>query len=91
MPDYVVPPVVYLVSDACTTTHDMYSVIGRRVARTFVGVTEGWISQGDAPASVDDVAAHIGEIRDEKRGVHIPASLIDEYRIVSGQFEKAKG
>lgn len=91
MPEYVVPPVVYLVSDACATTHDMYSVIGRRVARTFVGVTEGWISQGDAPASVDDVAVHIGEIRDEKRGVHIPASLIDEYRIVSGQFEKAKG
>lgn len=85
--DFVGPVGVYLVSDACTTGHDMYSVLGGRVARAFIGVTEGWLGPRDAPPSVEDIAAHIEEIRDETRGVHIPSSLIDEFRIVAGQVD----
>lgn len=88
---FVVPPVVYLASEACTTTHDMYSVLGGRIARAFVGVTEGWLGPRDEPPSVEEVAAHINEIRDETRGIHIPASLIDEFRIVAEQVEASKG
>lgn len=84
-PEFVAPTVVYLVSNACTTTHDMYSVLGGRIARVFVGTTEGWLGPRDTPPSADDVAAHIAEIRDERRGVHIPSSLMDEMRIVHDQ------
>ncbi|MDF8334606.1 SDR family NAD(P)-dependent oxidoreductase [Novosphingobium cyanobacteriorum] len=87
VPAYVVAPVVYMASEACTTTHDLYSVMGRRVARAFVGVTEGWINPAPAPATAEDIAANIETIRDQTRGVHIPASLIDEFRIVGEQFE----
>ncbi|HEY6870846.1 MAG TPA: SDR family NAD(P)-dependent oxidoreductase, partial [Novosphingobium sp.] len=34
-PEFVAPTVVYLVSRACTTTHDSYSVLGGRIARVF--------------------------------------------------------
>lgn len=89
VPEYVVAPVVYMASEACTTTHDLYSVMGRRVARAFVGVTEGWINPADAPATAEEIAANIDTIRDQTRGVHIPASLIDEFRMVGEQVEAA--
>jgi hypothetical protein len=82
---FVAPMVVYLASELCTTTHDLYSVMGGRMARAFVGVTEGWLGPRDAPPSVEDVAAHIEQIRDVSE-FHIPASLKDEFRIVAEQI-----
>ena len=58
---FVAPMVVYLASELCTTTHDLYSVMGGRMARGFIGVSEGWLGPRDVPPSVEDVAAHIGE------------------------------
>lgn len=83
---FVAPMVVYLASELCTTTHDLYSVMGGRMARAFIGVSEGWLGPRDVPPSVEDVAAHIGEIRDVGR-FHIPASLKDEFRIVAEQID----
>lgn len=90
-PDYVTAPVVYMASEACTTTHDLYSVTGRRVSRAFVGFTEGWINPVVAPATAEEIAANIDVIRDQTRGVHIPTSLIDEFRIVGEQFDALGG
>lgn len=84
-PEFVVPIVAYLVSAACCTSHDMYSVVGGRIARVFVGTTQGWLGPRDAPPSADEVAAHIDTIRDLDRGLYVPASLIDEMRIVHDQ------
>ncbi len=84
-PEFVASTVVYLLSNACTTTHDMYSVLGGRIARVFVGTTAGWLGPRNEPATVEDVAAHIEQIRSPDRGVHIPSSLIDEMRIVNEQ------
>ncbi|MBG6120124.1 MULTISPECIES: SDR family NAD(P)-dependent oxidoreductase [unclassified Sphingobium] len=91
LPEFVGPLGVYLASEACITGHDMYSVLGGRIARAFVGVTEGWLGPRDAPPSVEDIAAHIDEIRDETRGIHIPSCLIDEFRIVAEQVDAQKG
>jgi NAD(P)-dependent dehydrogenase (short-subunit alcohol dehydrogenase family) len=82
---------VYLVSEQCVTTHELYSALGGRIARAFIGVTEGWLGPVDVPPSADDIAAHIDVIRDETRGFHIPSSLLDEFRIVHEQIAAAAG
>jgi len=89
-PPFITATAVYLVSERCQTTHDLYSVMGGRIARGFIGVTEGWLGPTDNPPSAEDVADHIGIIRDAQRGVHIPASLIDEARIVHEQINASK-
>ncbi len=87
-PPFVMPMAVYLASEACTTTHDLYSVMGGRMARAFVGVAEGWLGPRDVPPSADDVASHIDQIRDTSK-FHIPASLKDEFRIVADQIDRS--
>lgn len=79
--DFMMGIGVYLASEACTTTHSLYSSLGGRIARAFIGVTEGWYGPRDHGASADDIAAHFDEIRDTQ-GFHIPAGLGEEYRIV---------
>lgn len=89
-PEFITGIAVYLVSEQCRTTHDLYSALGGRIARAFIGVTEGWLGSTEVPPTADDIDAHIAEIRDECRGFHIPSSLIDEFRIVSEQIVAAK-
>ena len=74
---------LYLASEACTSTHSLYSSLGGRIARVFIGVTEGWQGSREQPATAEDIAAHINQIRDTEHGFHIPQSLMDEYRIVA--------
>jgi short chain dehydrogenase/Phosphotransferase enzyme family len=50
---------VYLASEACTSTHSIYSQCAGRIARVFVGVTPGWQGSREHPASAEEVAAHI--------------------------------
>jgi NAD(P)-dependent dehydrogenase (short-subunit alcohol dehydrogenase family) len=82
-PAFTTGIVVYLASEACTSTHAIYSSLGGRIARVFVGVTHGWQGSREQPASAEDIATHIAEIRDPGRGFNIPRSLMDEYRIVA--------
>lgn len=42
----------------------MFSVGGGRYARIFVGVNQGWFSGQGVVPSVEDIAAHLDEIRD---------------------------
>lgn len=73
---------VYLASDSCTSTHALYSSCAGRMARVFIGASEGWHGSQETPATAEDIAAHFDEIRDLSAGVHIPASPGDEFRIV---------
>ncbi|MFA5941596.1 MAG: SDR family NAD(P)-dependent oxidoreductase [Sinimarinibacterium sp.] len=79
---------VYLASDACTSTHSIYSSLGGRVARVFVGVTQGWQGPREVPASAEDIAMNIEQIRDVAHGFDIPDNLSDEYRIVATGIAK---
>lgn len=81
-PGFTTGIAVYLASEACTSTHYLYSSLGGRIARVFIGVTEGWQGSRQQPATAEDIAAHISQICDTERGFHIPQSLQDEYRIV---------
>ena len=84
-PVYTTGLVVFLASEACTSTHSIYSSLGGRYARMFIGVTEGWQGVRGQPSTADDVADHFDQISDVSRGFEIPESLIDEFRIVAGQ------
>jgi NAD(P)-dependent dehydrogenase (short-subunit alcohol dehydrogenase family) len=77
-PAYVVPMALYLVSERCKLTHEVFSAGGGRFARVVIGVTPGWVSPG-APAP-EDVHKHLDEIRDTVE-LELPMSLADEIQL----------
>jgi NAD(P)-dependent dehydrogenase (short-subunit alcohol dehydrogenase family) len=81
-PETVTPLVVYLGSEACELTHEIFSVGGGRFARMFVGLTPGWVAEGGKKVSAEDVLDHIEQIRSPE-GYTIPANITDELRILS--------
>jgi NAD(P)-dependent dehydrogenase (short-subunit alcohol dehydrogenase family) len=75
---FVTPLVVYLVSEACQSTHGIYSASLGRYARVFLAASDGWVGPRDEAPPAEDIAAHFGEIT----GIghfSIPASLTDEF------------
>ena len=84
---FVTPLVTYLVSEACTSTHGIYSASLGRYARVFVGACDGWIGPREVPPTADDIAAHFGEICDTSR-FSIPANLMDEFVEIIKLFRK---
>jgi NAD(P)-dependent dehydrogenase (short-subunit alcohol dehydrogenase family) len=84
-PELVTPLVVYLVSEGCELTHEVFSVGGGRFARAFVGITPGWFAgRGNVPTA-EDVQAHIEQIRSTD-GFEIPLSATDELKILAQQL-----
>jgi hypothetical protein len=76
-PSFVAPMVAYLASELCTTSQNMYSVLGGKYTRLFVGATQGWYVPGREAPSPDDILAHLAEI-DDRSAYDIPLSGIDE-------------
>jgi NAD(P)-dependent dehydrogenase (short-subunit alcohol dehydrogenase family) len=76
---------VYLASEACTSTHAIYSSCVGRIARVFVGVTRGWQGSREQPATAEDIAAHFGEITDLSHGFHTPTYPRNEIELVLTQ------
>jgi NAD(P)-dependent dehydrogenase (short-subunit alcohol dehydrogenase family) len=77
-PESVVPMALYLVSEACPLTHEIFSAGGGRFARVSIGVTGGWVA-GDA-ATPEDIEEHLAEIRDDSDLV-FPGSLSEEIEL----------
>jgi len=76
-PEFVTPLVVYLASEQCQETQQIYSATHGRFARVFVGVTRGWYGPLNRPATPEEIAEHRDEIRDGE--VHYePRTVIDE-------------
>ena len=78
-PELVTPMVVYLASETCELTHEVFSAGGGRYARVFVGLAPGWFAGKGVEVSADDVAAHIDDIRDQD-GYIVPRSVTDELK-----------
>lgn len=76
-PECVTALALYLVSEECPVTHEVYTAGGGRYARIFVGLTDGWVKGPGEPASLEEVAAHFEEIRDPQGHV-IPTSTRDD-------------
>ena len=71
----VAPVAAWLVHEDCPVSGEVFSAVGGRVARFFVGLTEGYYNPELTP---EDVRDHFGEIRDPSRGYTIPGSASDE-------------
>lgn len=76
-PDFVAALACYMASRQCDSSQNMYSVLGGKYSRLFVGLTEGWYSPGPDAPSCDDILAHIGMIDDRNR-YDVPLSGLDE-------------
>jgi NAD(P)-dependent dehydrogenase (short-subunit alcohol dehydrogenase family) len=61
-PELITPVVVWLASDECTASGEVYSVAGGMVARFFVGLTQGIF---DRDLTVESVRDRFDEIRNE--------------------------
>jgi len=83
-PDLVAPMVVYLASEACSPTHEVYSAGAGRFARFFVGLTPGWLAAG-TPPSVEDIAERLEEIR-ATEGFSILESVGEELQLLGKQL-----
>jgi NAD(P)-dependent dehydrogenase (short-subunit alcohol dehydrogenase family) len=69
---------VFLASEACSVTHELYSCCVGRIARVFVGAARGWQGSRHIPSTAEDISAHLAEIRDLSRGFELPTSPRDE-------------
>lgn len=76
-PESVAAMAVYLVSNACTTSQSMYSVLGGKFARIFIGLTQGWHQPDNIAPSSEDILAHIAQI-DDLAGFDVPLSGLAE-------------
>lgn len=62
-PEFNVPLAIYLVSEASTATHGVYSNNSGRYSRVRICAAEGWVSpKGSVPPSVEDIASHFEQI-----------------------------
>jgi len=76
-PTFVTPLVVYLSSEKCELTHEIFDVGGGRYARIFIGMGKGWMAPKGKKPTADDIFDHIDVIRDTNDFV-IPASIAEE-------------
>ena len=76
-PEFVAALACYMASRACDASQHMYSVLGGKYSRLFVGLTRGWYSPGPDAPSCDDIATHIAQI-DDRADYDVPLSGLDE-------------
>jgi NAD(P)-dependent dehydrogenase (short-subunit alcohol dehydrogenase family) len=73
-PRLVAPVAAWLVHEDCPVTGEVYSAGGGRVARFFVGLTEGYANPELTP---EDVRDNFDRVRDET-GYTVPTGVADE-------------
>lgn len=76
-PEFVTPLVCYLASGACETSQNMYSALGGKYSRIFVGLTDGWYVPGGEAPTAESIAEHIAQI-DDRTKYDVPLSGLDE-------------
>jgi NAD(P)-dependent dehydrogenase (short-subunit alcohol dehydrogenase family) len=82
-PKLVSPVAAWLCHEDCPVTGEIYSAAGGRVARFFIGLTEGYYNP---ELTLEDVRDHFADIRDEN-GYIVPAGIDDELRQLNARFE----
>ncbi len=81
-PKLVSPIVAWLVHEDCPVTGEIYSAAGGRIARMFIGLTEGYYNP---ELSLEDVRDHFEQIRSED-GYIVPAGPGDELKALLKAF-----
>ena len=72
----------FLAHEECPTTGEVYSAAGGRIARFFIGLTQGYYNP---ELTIEDVGSHFEEIRNEE-GYSVPTSNSDEVRLLLQQL-----
>ena len=80
-PDCVTPLAVFLASEQCGFTHQIWTAGGGRFGRVFLGVNQGWFAGPGAVPSVEQVRDHLEEIRDIGYYI-VPDSSADELKML---------
>jgi NAD(P)-dependent dehydrogenase (short-subunit alcohol dehydrogenase family) len=78
-PEKVTPLALYLSSEECQLTHEIFDVGGGRYARVFIGLTSGWTAGKNVNPSVEEVRERMDQIRDQS-GYIVPENIADEMR-----------
>jgi hypothetical protein len=76
--ELVTPMVVYLASESCEPTHEIFGVAAGRFARIGIITHKGYVN---TTAAAEDIAINIDEIRTIKDGLY-PLSNEDELLII---------
>jgi NAD(P)-dependent dehydrogenase (short-subunit alcohol dehydrogenase family) len=85
-PEQVTPAVLYLASEGCTLSGEVWSVGAGSVSRVFVGVVPGWFkSPEDGLVTVEDIEANLDAIR-SLDGFEVPVNLADDLRRIAGHY-----
>jgi len=80
-PSSVSPLVAYLASEECSVNGHIYSVAGGRIARIFIGETEGLVLSENSAEAIRAQIGAIGEVN--TTGFHEPSSLDAETTIIA--------
>lgn len=86
---FVAPLVAYLASERCTSSQNMYSALGGKYSRIFVGLTQGWYHPGSTPPTPEDILEHLPEI-DDRSHYDVPLSGLDEMDTVVATIERRR-
>jgi len=81
-PKLVSPIVAWLAHEDCPVTGEIYSAAGGRIARMFIGLTQGYYSP---KLSVEEVRDHFDQIRSEE-GYIVPSGPGDELALLLKQL-----
>jgi len=81
-PALVTPIVVYLASEECEVTGEIFSTAGGQVSRFFIGRTPGYYNP---EMTVEDIRDNFAQIRDEE-GYTVPHGINDELKILLNVF-----
>jgi NAD(P)-dependent dehydrogenase (short-subunit alcohol dehydrogenase family) len=81
-PALVSPIVAWLCHEDCPVTGEIYSAAGGRIARMFIGLTEGYYNPG---LTLEDVRDHFDQIRSEE-GYIVPSGPGDEFAQLLKRF-----
>jgi NAD(P)-dependent dehydrogenase (short-subunit alcohol dehydrogenase family) len=82
-PGLVAPVAAWLVHQDCPVTGEIYSAGGGRVARFFIGLTEGYANPS---LTLEDVRDHFDQVRDET-AYTVPAGVADEIGLLVQRLE----
>ena len=82
--DNITPLVVYLASEQCEITHEIFSAGGGRFARIGISTDVGYFN---ATAKAEDIFANIDKIRDLSNSIY-PTSLADELPLFNEAMNK---
>jgi hypothetical protein len=79
--------VSYLASSQCELSGEAFSSVYGRYARVFVGIADGWIAPDENSISAENVATHIGQIRDLS-SYSVPMWMFEEGRDVAERIDE---